>query len=976
MALTVETYFNINEKTELLQSFYAEHGGCALFIVPSGLDKEALLALVCGETAYFGARPQVMTTGDLYKELSRLSGARLRVIDPPDHNLIIKYLLERFFAEAAARGLSLAGGVYHKGFVSVLGDNIKDMLNEEASPARLREALFGEEEPAADAPEALLLELYEKYLDYLAEYGLADAAQIATLARQSLLCAEAASWLCEKHVLFAGFLSFTGAQLKLARAIADICHTTMLQPETGLDDFHDGIKQLGAPYLARPKWRLPTALFSASGAHLEFEALARELALWADGGGVFAPLCADAVDYGDIGVMAQPHRMALLEYALGRYNIPYNAQARGTVGETLLGELPAALWGAFRSGWDHYHTKLLLANPLLFARADSTTPLAPEGVFPDNFEAWHDVLRGDEKKNLRAARKLCEGFERGGTPVELLSLWLAFIEKSGAAARCADAAGRLPQLDGCVKDIFYAVYELKKKIKNLSDEAKEIGPAARVPLRGAEAAAFITDWGATATLPISAPQRRSVTLYAGAPPILASHRFWIMTDVDYNTWPGTMRESLLMRGANKAKFNAAEAERAKAGVFDDLSGGVSHLPEPREEREQKEAVFRRLTATAREGLIIARSLTDMKKDPVGESQFVQSMVTYADAAKNTVKKEADRSWPEALCVNYPSDCALPDGGSPWFPEAEVVCSPFSRGEQSRPPVGAAPPREKPVVRISDLDLWRSCPYLYWCTAKLRLESPRLSLYDPRRAGVLFHRIWEECLTKRAAGERILIQSYAAANWERFKEELYPELAREPRLARYELMLRRQMTAMAAFEDEIEERAVCAGRSGVETELRLDDYEIDGVLFRAAADRVDYYGGDAVVLDYKLGKAENHVSELQIPAYCKILKETSGVAIKGVGWLGHRDTSIKGYFDDGYGDIYGCPNTGRKQTVSERIEEAGVAMAQMAEAVKNGCFVPNYDPKDKRCQRCGFFVMCRKREDARFTEALEDGSDDE
>ena len=207
----------------------------------------------------------------------------MRVIDPPDHNLILRWLLEEFLSEMEREGVALAPGLYHKGFVTVLGDNIKELLAEEVSCEGLSQALFDEEEPDPALPEAVLITLYERYTDYLAEYGLADAAQIATLTRLKLNAPEALEFVAGKKLVLAGFLSFTGAQLKLVRALCDIAEVLMLQPETGLDGFHDGISQLGSEYYGRPEWNVPIVKLEASNAYLELEALARETALWIEG---------------------------------------------------------------------------------------------------------------------------------------------------------------------------------------------------------------------------------------------------------------------------------------------------------------------------------------------------------------------------------------------------------------------------------------------------------------------------------------------------------------------------------------------------------------------------------------------------------------------------------------------------------------------------------------------------------------------
>lgn len=941
MAATVESYYNITEKAPRLRAFYDKHGEEALFIVPSGLDREALLDIICGGAAYFGGRPQVWTVGDLYKELQRITGSSVRVIDPPDHNLILRWLLGGFLGEMEARGVALAPGLYHKGFVSVLGDNIKELLAEEVSCEDLSRALFGGEEAIDPAmPESILLALYERYADYLAEYGIADAAQIPTLARMKLNAPEALAFISGKKLVFAGFLSFTGAQLKLVRALCGLSEVLLLQPETGLDGFRDGISQLGSEYSGRPEWNVPVMKLEASNAYLELEALARETALWIEGAGAFGSL-GRLDDYGDVGLLISPERLPVMEYALSRYKIPYNIQVRGTVGETLAGDLPSMIWRGWNAGWDNYNTAILIANPLLFSDAEGFATAYDETSFPEGYDEWRRALPLTARQRLAEIRGLCLSFERGGSPAEILSLWCDFLERAGAVGGTVRAAAGETALDGRVKDISHALFELKKKIRNLNDASKDIGPAAGVKLRGADAVAFINDWGRTATLPIPLPQSHSLTLYAGMPPILTEHRFWLMADVDYNSWPGMLRESLLLRNENKVKFNAG----ARKGEEH------PHLPEIREEREQKEAVFRRLLATGREGAVIARSLTDASKDPVAESQFTAALFKGRDPR---------RGWRAAGTVRYPLAEALPDGSGPWFPQAEILCTPVSQGVPPLAPEGRAPGGERPSVRISDIDTWHICPYLYWCQSRLRFERPRRELYDPRVAGTLSHRIWEEAIQARAAAPELSFLGYVTANWRRFKEECYPALDGDPRLARHEKNLMRQLFGMAALQDEIEARIPEGARVKIETERALDGFDLNGVTFRGQADRIDHYAGGAVVLDYKLGRSGTHKDELQVPAYCAILRE-AGTEILGLGWFGQRDCSVCGYFNGGYFDIYAAKGTRSRRSAAERMDAALSVMAEMAESVKNGVYRPKYDVKAPRCVSCAFYVLCRKRE---------------
>lgn len=209
MGITVGSYFSLYDKRAELARIYKKYGARALFIVPARLDRDFMLELICGDEPGFGARPAVWTVGDLLLELQRAAKEYEHIIDPPDHKLILRWLLSEFLAEAGDNGAALEPGYSHAGFVSVLGENIKDLLAEEVSAGSLRSALG--EEVEEYSPESVLIELYERYTEYLEDYGLADAAQIFTLARRKLLTDAGRVFVEGKKIVFAGFLSFTSS---------------------------------------------------------------------------------------------------------------------------------------------------------------------------------------------------------------------------------------------------------------------------------------------------------------------------------------------------------------------------------------------------------------------------------------------------------------------------------------------------------------------------------------------------------------------------------------------------------------------------------------------------------------------------------------------------------------------------------------------------------------------------------------------
>ena len=955
MPFTVESYYRIKEKEERLSKLYADFGRDVLFLVPSSMDKEPMYKLISKNGSFFGARPSVMTVGELYRETSKLCGTERPVIDPPDHNLIIKYILDLFLKECSENGRDLPPGMKHKGFVSVVGDSIKELIIEDVSPEHLQKTLFNGESPDVSVPEAVLLRLYGDYLLYLEENDIADAAQVASLLCSLLAHVEAEGFLGTKKIIVIGFLSFTGSQLKLMKALSNVSDMTFILPESGIDDFHDAITQLGAEYTERPKWSVKTALIEANNKELELAALAREIALWTHGRSTLSSL-GEMDNYGDIGVLLRPDALDSLANSLERYKIPYNVQVRQTVGEGIAGELPRMIWNSFTSGWDTKSTAFLMTNPLFGGNGFRVSDAL--GVSPEGAESWLAYLKGREKSVFKEVLTLCSSLTKGGTPSEILTIWHDFLLKLNIASVIADRIEDRISLDGVIKDLSSVMSELKKKIESLDDIRKDIGEAASQSFAGSDAVSYISDWGRTATLPIPLPQSKSLTLYCSIPPILTSHKYWVMTDIDYNTWPGKLRESPLFRNESKKQINSFESEDKEP---------LPHVPDIHEEREQKEAIFRRIIATGEEGVIITRSLTDMSGRPVGASQFTESLF----------ESKSPREYKSLCVIEYPLSKVLPAREDDIFPEAEVSLCAEMEERGPVPRFGTmAHSEEIPVINLSDLDTWIECPYLYWARNKLKLDYSVPSLYDARLAGTFLHKLWEVSLNARIENGKS-IYANALSSFEDIMKNCYPALFSDARLERYKTLLMRRASDLAEHQDLIEERA--KGRTGLKTEYKIKDFEFNGAIFRGRCDRIDYYGSGAVVLDYKLGKSVNHKEELQLAAYAYVLRETEGIEPLGFGWFGHSDNKLCGFFDDSMVPIYFVRTKTKQRPLDEIIDKARDAMADMALSVKQGIFKAKYTSGAKsRCALCSHYTLCRRRE-VRFSdienEEYADGGND-
>lgn len=940
MTIKLETYHNIAEKEDRLAGIYKKHGERAVFIVPGGLDKELLTRLIAGGGSLMGRGPAVWTWSDLYKESARCSGAvNLRVIDPPDHNLIINYVLKNYLSEAKNDG-ELPPGVTRPGFSTLLGDNLRELMNEEVAPEHIR-GLLDAENGTGYEPEAILCRLYRDYLAYLEKNGIADSAQIPTLTRAVLNLPAGRSFASGRVFVFVGFLTFTGGQRRLIETIRAAGECWCVLPESGIDDYYDAIRQIGSDYGERPKWSVGVRRILASGEHTQFEALARELALWLAGCGDLRAL-GQPDDYGEIGVMVDPRNLRVLLNAMSRYKIPYSAQVRESAGETLAWQLLREIWEAWVSGWAPGKTLSLLTNPLLdsgYGFSDNA------GKFPDGREAWLGELNGKALEMFRNVEKLCLAFEKGGTPPAVMALWRDFLDALKPGDTLAAIAGGDISLDSIIRDNLAVVRELDKKIEVLRDMRRDIGEAAAVELAGSDAVSYLLGWGRTAKLPIGLPQSRSVTVYAGIPPVLSRHRYWVMTGIDYNSWPGTLRESPLLRDAAKKILNGGDENGEAGGERPDRP----HMPEIHEQRQQKEALFRRLLATAERGVILTRSVTDQSGRPAGESQFTEALFDPA-------KYDRDRLYLGLGRTEYPASRMLPRPGDPWFPRAEVPSwsGKLDRGDFPRSLKGAAE-REKIYVALSALDDWNKCPFFYWCRKEARLETPRRGVYDYLRSGTMMHRLWEDCWRERLE-KGISISQLVVTRWDETVRQVYPELISDRRLRRYEMELRRQALSLAETQDAIEGRM--RGRGAVEIEYTLPEYEIDGVVFVGRADRIDFFDGGAVILDYKAGNSAGYKKNVQLAAYAAVLREQTGLAPYGYGWFGLRDSSLSGYWNDGCLPIY-RENARSTAGFEGRVDEAMELMHSMAKTLREGVFRANYSHPD--CNACEFSSLCRRKE---------------
>ena len=233
-------YLRVSELDGAMRSFLPL-GEDVRFVVPSRRDRNWWRERAGRDEFGLDGPPEdiLWNWQDLYDNVCGFCEARrLRPIEPPDHRLILSRLL-RALLEEDPELLTLWPGLGRAGFLDILSEDIRELLNEAVLPEQTEVGLR-EDDPTA----RVLPAIYRRYLDYLSANGLMDSAQVCTMTLE-LLEREPLPWGEDLTMVFTGFLSFTQAQVRLIKKLNDLCReVVVLKPETGLSDFHDAAHQL------------------------------------------------------------------------------------------------------------------------------------------------------------------------------------------------------------------------------------------------------------------------------------------------------------------------------------------------------------------------------------------------------------------------------------------------------------------------------------------------------------------------------------------------------------------------------------------------------------------------------------------------------------------------------------------------------------------------------------------------------------
>ncbi|MDR1622475.1 MAG: PD-(D/E)XK nuclease family protein [Synergistaceae bacterium] len=975
------------------------------FIVPSRRDRDWWrLRAGLRDFGLETEEPHLWNWEDLYNDLCAfLELPPLRQIDPPDHRLILSHVVAEFLKEESSKKqgpglLEFWPGLARPGFIDVLSDDIRELINEAVSV----EQLFVTKVDGKPTSE-VLPRLYERYLAYLRENRLLDSAQIPSVTLELLEEGKeiAEDWARDKIFVFVGFMSFTHGQLTCLYKLEELCReeVVVFKPATELKNFQDATRQiegetdLGGPPLTAGK----VVSLCASEHSLEPEMVARTLALWhagrefpssrieiegaREGEGKTVP--DPFPGFGAIGMSVPERRLDAMEAALRRYRIPYSLARGRSIAKTLLGTTLANLWTTWSQGLDPYDTALLLAQPCLAGAGftiDDAVRAGPRGIA--SWEAYLEQIerigqaeqaeqieknaknangkkeKKKEKNAIRAFRaltKFCRTVEKGDSPAGLFGALHAFLSVPGLwMDALAGLPSNDPDLDDSMRELAASAAEVEAKYLSLRELLPDLGAAGKIAMKGKEAMDFFNSWSEDTLVQASPPIGGAVVLYAGPPPILASYPVWIMTDVTQKNWPGVIRSSPLL--------DVPERE-AMASVS-------AYLPSIHDKHVQKEALFRRLLQTGDVLTLTSRSETDEEGRPLNATSFMAPFM--ADM----------QLWEHIAAPRMGIGDLMPGKEGGHFPAIEVA---VSEKNQRGMPVARGGSKTDPRLPVSSLYELLDCPLRYWLKRHAKLKERDTSLFSDAEAGRLTHVIWES-VWRRRQETREPLSLLIREEWEKASsptEDYAPfqRLMKDRRLARHRQNMEFYIARLARVQQGILDRLEAGGlrHSSICAETELKPYETDGTTFTGRCDRIEVFNDDfAVIIDYKWGRSvsyEKKISDLLSRRYLSTRYEAFKYGLQlsayalmyaaahpehrvvGVGFLGHKDGGLTGTFEY---PVAGCYLPDKKSaSIETRANEVLEALKCAAAILQSRRYEPCYLAES--CRYCDVKGICRKGE---------------
>jgi ATP-dependent helicase/nuclease subunit B len=280
--------------------------------------------------------------------------------------------------------------------------------------------------------------------------------------------------------------------------------------------------------------------------------------------------------------------------------------------------------------------------------------------------------------------------------------------------------------------------------------------------------------------------------------------------------------------------------------------------------------------------------------------------------------------------------------------------------------GDAAPSEK--YRVSTIDQYLACPFVYFATRVLRLaEEPEdEEALGPKAQGMLVHEVlqafFETWQTRGGGAITTANLNDARALFAAVAEERLAKLpATDAALQRTRLF----GSPVAAGFGDIALSAEAERDRGVPVIERLLEFALDGetvlaagetaraVRLAAKADRIDLLAdGTFRVFDYKLSRAPNLKHAAQLPAYAAAARQRLD-GRHGRSWR----ASDAAYIAFGRGSHYE-PLAGNPAGLAAALAAGEARLLRAVDGIEKGAFPPA-PAEEYRCTYCPFSSVCRK-----------------
>ncbi|MBN1333805.1 MAG: PD-(D/E)XK nuclease family protein [Synergistales bacterium] len=966
-------YKQVKEIEPLLRKFTGTRDRKRLvFLVPALKDLRKLEETLSEGPARDRRPYRIWRWSDLYRDLLAFlrdhglhEQGRLQ-IDPPDHWLIIRYLLKDMFARDGSD--KAPKSATKQGFIPLAGEILKEILREEISPEEISEALGcnecrkGNIFSRMEEPEGLFCRLFHAYVGYLSgdpSPSLMDSAQIATVTGETIgrYPEVSGTWLKNIELVLLGFMSFNHSQLNLVRKLIDKAgRVTILTPLPGMDRSYtllEQLKDVDVLWDYSGKEPLKALILECPDRRLELETLAREFILWREGRGTIYRRSGQMPfpGWSEIGLTVPSRSLDLALEALSRYGIPYNLSEGRKVSETLLWDLVKRIWHCYSEKWPGERTFQLLKEPFFGDSAGLSHK--NRSALPEGRTEWMTYLSGSDLKardNFEHMIKFTGALAGGLTPSDILGSVIMLAHNCGWEGKAASYILEHPSMDERCRELNASIRELENKVSLVRDLEQEIGPAGKEKLKGQDAFAFLRNWAEETTISSRIPMTDSLELHTDTPPVLSQREVWAITGASSDEWPGILRESPLLTDKRKEYLHEVKGLHS------------SHLPLAHEKRSQREALFNRILACGSRLTLITSGLSDLSGKPLKITPFLHRSLESQEGRTPWIGSAGN----EGLLVREEQGQLFPLAEGPFLAGMEI---PESLTDMAATMERVLPVRKSDMetpasVSLSAMDDWLLCPYRYYCRHILKIyEKPEPGL-DAALLGEGIHELWKRVWSEKAKTLKPVTELWKGIFLETFSI-VYPQFLSESPLNRHLSRILFQTGKLAELQDQMEGLGIRDPGVPPLTEKILPSLEVGGVLFKGRADRIDILrDGTCVMLDYKSGSSSRYRNSLQLAAYGLLHEkggntEGCGAPLAGYGYICLADGRITGSFRTEEARQYLELGNRRSPDLEERLDETERSLIAMAECLKEGIFEPDYN--SEACRYCSYYGLCRRSE---------------